>query len=412
MFWKVAWRSLAQRKASVSLTVAALTVSVLVLVGIEHLRQNARSGFARTVAGTDLIVGARAGDINLLLYAVFRLGNASNNIAWRSYEEIAALPDVGWTIPLSLGDSHRGYKVLATNQNYFRHFRYGADQALVLAQGRPFDGLQQVVLGAEVARRLGYQLGDHLVLAHGAASTSFTLHDAHPFEVVGIFAPTGTPVDQTLHVSLESMELIHRQGASHRKENNSELPALEQLQPRSITAVMVGLKSRIKVFQVQRQINQYRGEPLQAILPGVALTQLWSTLAIMEKTLRAISALVLLAALCGMAAMLLASLRERRKEILLLRTIGASPLFIGGLLQLEVLVMTATAVLLALGTATAGLALGNEFWVVRLGLQISANLFHVSTAALVVYVFVGALVIGALPALGAYRISRSVPSGL
>lgn len=404
MFWNVAWRSLAQRKASVLLTVAALAVSVLVLVGIEHLRQNARTGFARTVAGTDLIVGARTGDINLLLYAVFRLGNASNNIAWRSYEEIAALPDVAWTIPLSLGDSHRGYKVLATNQNYFSHFRYGSDQTLVLVQGTPFDGLQQVVLGAEVARRLGYQLGDQLVLAHGAASTSFTLHDAHPFEVVGIFAPTGTPVDQTLHISLESMEVIHRQG--------KEIPALEQLQPRSITAVMVGLKSRIKVFQVQRLINQYRGEPLQAILPGVALTQLWSTLAIMEKTLRAISALVLVAALFGMAAMLLASLRERRREILLLRTIGASPLFIGGLLQLEVLVMTATAVVLALGAASVALALGNEFWVDNLGLQISANLFHAATAELIGYVFAGALVIGALPALGAYRMSRSVPAGL
>lgn len=403
MFWQVAWRSLAQRKASVLLTVAALTVSVLVLVGIEHLRQNARTGFARTVAGTDLIVGARTGDINLLLYAVFRLGNASNNIAWRSYQEISALPDVAWTIPLSLGDSHRGYKVLATNQDYFTRFRYGADQPLVLAQGRPFEGLLEVVLGAEVARRLGYQIGDQLVLAHGAASTSFTQHDAHPFQVVGIFAPTGTPVDQTLHISLESMEAIHSQG---------ELPALDRLQPRTITAVMVGLNSRIKVFQVQRQINQYRGEPLQAILPGVTLTQLWSTLAIMEKTLRAISALVLVAALFGMAAMLLASLRERRREMLLLRTIGASPLFIGALLQLEGLVMTGLAVALALGIAATGLLLGAEFWLAKFGLQISANLFHSATGEIVLYVFAGALVVGALPALSAYRISRSVPSGL
>lgn len=403
MFWQVAWRSLAQRKASVLLTVAALTVSVLVLVGIEHLRQNARTGFARTVAGTDLIVGARTGDINLLLYAVFRLGNASNNIAWRSYQEIVALPDVAWTIPLSLGDSHRGYKVLATNQDYFARFRYGADQSLVLAQGSPFEGLLEVVLGAEVARRLDYQIGDQLVLTHGAASTSFTRHDAHPFKVVGIFAPTGTPVDQTLHISLESMEAIHSQG---------ELPALDRLQPRTITAVMVGLNSRIKVFQVQRQINQYRGEPLQAILPGVTLTQLWSTLAIMEKTLRAISALVLVAALFGMAAMLLASLRERRREMLLLRTIGASPLFIGALLQLEGLVMTGLAVALALGIAATGLLLGAEFWLTTFGLQISANLFHSATGEIVLYVFAGALVVGALPALSAYRISRSVPSGL
>jgi putative ABC transport system permease protein len=406
MFWQVAWHSLAQRKASVLLTVAALTVSVLVLVGIEQLRQNARTGFARTVAGTDLIVGARTGDINLLLYAVFRLGNASNNIAWRSYEEIAALSDVAWTIPLSLGDSHRGYKVLATNADYFAHFRYGSAQPLVLAQGKPFEGLLEVVLGAEVARRLGYQVGDKVVLAHGAASTSFTLHDAHPFQVVGIFAPTGTPVDQTLHISLESMEAIHHPG--HQGHGND----LAQLQPRSITAVMVGLQSRIKVFQVQRQINGYRGEPLQAILPGVTLTQLWSTLAIMENTLRAISALVLVAALFGMAAMLLASLRERRREILLLRTLGASPLFIGALLQLEGLVMAGLAVVFALGIGSAGLALGAEFWLGKLGLQISANLFHAATAKLVLYVFGGALVVGALPALSAYRISRLVSYGL
>jgi putative ABC transport system permease protein len=406
MFWQVAWHSLAQRKASVLLTVAALTVSVLVLVGIEQLRQNARTGFARTVAGTDLIVGARTGDINLLLYAVFRLGNASNNIAWRSYEEIAALSDVAWTIPLSLGDSHRGYKVLATNADYFAHFRYGSAQPLVLAQGKPFEGLLEVVLGAEVARRLGYQVGDKVVLAHGAASTSFTLHDAHPFQVVGIFAPTGTPVDQTLHISLESMEAIHHPG--HQGHGND----LAQLQPRSITAVMVGLQSRIKVFQVQRQINGYRGEPLQAILPGVTLTQLWSTLAIMENTLRAISALVLVAALFGMAAMLLASLRERRREILLLRTLGANPLFIGALLQLEGLVMAGLAVVFALGIGSAGLALGAEFWLGKLGLQISANLFHAATGKLVLYVFAGALVVGALPALSAYRISRLVSYGL
>jgi len=130
MFWRIAWRSLAQRKSSVALTTAALGLSILVLVGIEHLRHNARATFARTVAGTDLIVGARTGDVNLLLYSIFRLGTASNNVSWRSYQEIAALPDVAWTIPLSLGDSHKGYKVLGTNRDYFAHYRYGPNRQL------------------------------------------------------------------------------------------------------------------------------------------------------------------------------------------------------------------------------------------------------------------------------------------
>lgn len=404
MFWKIAWHSLAQRKTSVLLTVVALTVSVLVLVGIEHLRQNARSGFTRTVAGTDLIAGARTGDVNLLLYAVFRLGNPSNNISWRSYREIAGLTDVAWTIPLSLGDSHKGYKVLATNEDYFTYYRYGSGEPLRLSQGRAFQSPFEVVLGAEVARKLGYQLGDSLVLAHGAVSTHFTLHDAHPFEVVGIFAPTGTPVDQTLHISLQGMEALHRPpGAAL---------SPESLQPEALTAVMVGLNSRVKVFQVQRLINQYRGEPLQAILPGITLTQLWSTLSIMENTLRVISGLVLLAALCGMAAMLLASLRERRQEIRLLRTIGASPIFIGLLLQIEVLVMAGLATVLALLLGVAALALGAEFWVSWFGLQIAPNLFHSATANLLALVFGGAILIGMLPAIGAYRLSRSIPAGL
>src|SRR5690606_8131276 len=344
------------------------------------------------------------GDINLLLYAVFRLGNPSNNIRWRSYQEIAGLADVAWTIPLSLGDSHKGYQVLATNDDYFAHFRYGASEPLKLAQGRAFASPFEVVLGAEVARRLGYQLGDRLVLAHGAVSTSFTLHDAHPFSVVGIFAPTGTPVDQTLHISLQGMAALHRPPV--------DTLAPEQLQVDSITAVMVGLKSRVKVFQVQRLINQYRGEPLQAILPGITLTQLWSTLAIMENTLRVISALVLVAALCGMAAMLLASLRERRREILLLRTIGASPMFIGLLLQIEVLVMVGLATVLALVIALGALVMGAEFWLAWFGLQIEPNVFHSATLKLLLLVCGGAALIGMLPAISAYRLSRATPSGL
>jgi putative ABC transport system permease protein len=396
MFWRVAGQSLLQRRASVALTVAALTLSILVLVGIEHLRQSARSGFARTVSGVDLIVGARTGDINLLLYSVFRLGNASNNIRWRSYEEIAASPEVAWTIPLSLGDSHKGYRVLGTNGDYFVHYRYGRDRPLALREGVPFAGPFDVVLGAEVARRLGYALGDQLVLAHGTGHVSFTHHDEHPFTVVGILAPTGTPVDQTLHISLAGMEAMHREGAD-----------AEHLQPHTITAFMLGLKSRVQVFQLQRRINQYGGEPLQAILPGVTLTQLWSTLSIMENTLRVISTLVLVAALFGMAAMLLASLRERRREILLMRTLGASPLFIALLLQMEVLLMVVLSLALALGLLVLALAAGRAFWISSVGLDISLNLFTSATAWTLLLIFVAAVLMGLIPAWSAYRRSSA-----
>ena len=115
MFFRLAYKSLLDRKGSVLLTLLAISVSIFVLLGIEHIRHQAKESFGNTVSGTDLIVGARTGNLNLLLYSVFRIGNATNNIRWETYEEIASNPSVEWTIPISLGDSHRGYRVMGTS---------------------------------------------------------------------------------------------------------------------------------------------------------------------------------------------------------------------------------------------------------------------------------------------------------
>src|SRR5205085_12417904 len=131
-----------------------------------------RENFSQSVSGTDLIVGARTGAVQLLLYAVFRVGAATNNVRMDSLQAIATHRAVAWMVPLSLGDSHRGFAVLATTPEYFARFRYGDRQGLVLAQGKPFDGtlegLYDCVLGADVADALGYRLGQHITLSHGS----------------------------------------------------------------------------------------------------------------------------------------------------------------------------------------------------------------------------------------------------
>ncbi len=154
-------------------------------------------------------MGARSGSINLLLYSVFRIGNATNNIGWESYQRLREHSDVSWTIPISLGDSHRGFRVLGTSNDYFSHYQYGQKQPLAFRQGGPFSGLFDTVIGAQVAKDLGYKMGDNLVIAHGLADKSFNQHDNLPFTVTGILAPTGTPVDRSVHVSLEAIEAIH-----------------------------------------------------------------------------------------------------------------------------------------------------------------------------------------------------------
>ena len=152
------------RRVTLGLTLAAITISVMMLLGVERARVAARESFAQSVSGTDLVVGARTSPVQLLLYAVFRIGDATNNVRWKSFEAISAMPAVEWAIPLSLGDSHRGFSVLGTTGAYFDHFKYGFRRPLELAEGRRFDGIFEAVIGAEVAQQLGYRLGDRIVL--------------------------------------------------------------------------------------------------------------------------------------------------------------------------------------------------------------------------------------------------------
>ena len=346
----LALRSAWNRRLTLGLTLVAIALSVTMLVGVERIRRDAREGFAQSVSGTDLVIGARTSPVQLMLYAVFRIGEATNNIRWRSFQSLAAHPAVAWAIPLSLGDSHHGFPVLATTTAYFDHFRYGASRPLSFASGRRFEGLFDVVLGAEIAQRLGYRLGDKITLSHGTGDTGLAEHADKPFTVVGILARTGTPVDRTAHISLEAMEAIHLDW-----QGGAQLPGFSvapefvrkfDLTPKQITAALIGLKSRAAVFKMQRFVNEYADEPLLAVLPGVALDQLWQVVGIVEQTLFAVSGMVVVVGLSGLVAVILAGLAERRRELAILRSVGARPRDVFLMLTLEGLAMTVLGIFL------------------------------------------------------------------
>ncbi|MDG9925089.1 MULTISPECIES: ABC transporter permease [unclassified Pseudomonas] len=412
---RIALASLANRRFTALLTVFAIALSVCLLLAVERVRTEARASFASTISGTDLIVGARSGSVNLLLYSVFRIGNATNNIRWDSFETLAKHPQVKWAIPLSLGDSHRGYRVLGTAPGYFEHYRYGRAQPLQLAQGKPFADLFEVVLGAEVAEALKYKLGDQIVLAHGVATVSLTQHDDKPFTVVGILARTGTPVDRTLHISLEGMEALHVDWQNGMPARGNAKVSAEQargmhLQPKAITAVLLGLKSKVATFAVQRQVNEFRGEPLLAILPGVALQELWSLMGTAEKALFVVSLFVVLTGLIGMLTAILTSLNERRREMAILRSVGARPWHIAGLLVLEALVLAVAGAALGLGLLYGGIAASQGWVQAQYGLYLPLALPSAYEWSLLGAILGAALLMGAVPAWRAYR--QSLADGL
>lgn len=406
---RLAAQSLRNRSLTAALTVLGIAISVMLLLGVEKVRTGARQSFADTISGTDLVVGARSGSLQLLLYSVFRIGNATNNVTWKSYEDIARQPDVAWIVPLSLGDSHRGFRVLGTDTEYFTRYKYRHGQPLIFAAGAPFKDLFDVVIGADVASTLGYKVGDRIVVAHGVGSVSFVEHEDKPFRVSGILAKTGTPVDKTLHVSLEAIEAIHVDWQNGMPVPGQTVSADEvrrlQLKPKAVTAALVGLKSKLATFRMQRAINEYGEEPLSAIIPGAALQELWGLVSTAETALSVISAMVVATALLGMVTTILTSLNERRREMAILRSVGARPATILGLLVVEGALLTATGVALGALLLYAALYALQPVIDRAYGLDIAVGLPSSSDLMILAAIVLAGIGASIIPALRAYRLS-------
>ncbi len=405
----LALKSLWNRRFTASLTLLSIALSVALLLGVERLRNESRNSFANTISGTDLIVGARSGSIQLLLYSVFRIGNATNNVSWQSYQTIAHHPSVKWSIPISLGDSHRGFRVMGTTADYFVHYRYARDRQLQFTSGAPFSGIYDAVLGSDVAEQLGYKLGQKIVIAHGAGQVSLFRHDNKPFTVTGILRKTGTPLDRTVHIGLAGIEAMHIDW-----QGGSPMPGMRisadkathlDLTPKSITAALLGLNSRISTFKVQYYINNYPPEPLLAILPGVALQELWDMMGVAEKALLAISVFVVLVGLTGMVTVILTSLNERRREMAILRSVGARPTHIMLLISGEAVSLILLGTLLGLALLYAMLIVAQPLIETRYGLFIGLGWPTPYEYTLLGLLLAAGLLVSLIPGIRAYRYS-------
>ena len=415
----VALHSAWNRRGTLALVVLSIALATALLLGLERLRSDIRSSFTQAVSGTDLIVGARTGPVQLMLYSVFRVGGATNNIGMDSVRAVAAHRAVSWVVPLSLGDSHRGHPVLGTTPEYFTRFAYGDRQPLAVVQGRAFsgtlDGLYEAVLGAEVAQALGYGLGQRITLSHGLGSVGGALgaeHGDKPFTVVGVLARTGTPVDRTVHVSLQAIEAIHLDWvggaplpAAAGLKIAPELARKFDLEPKQVTAALVGLKNRVAVFNVQRFVANYEPEPLLAVLPGVALDELWTAVGLGERALMAMSGLVALVSLASLVAVVLAGLNERRRELAVLRAVGAGPRHVLWLLLAEGLLITGLGALLGLGCSLAAVALAAPWVQAQFGIALQSSLPGASQWALLAAVLMAGMLASLVPAARAYRLS-------
>ena len=407
MLLKLTLNSLYARLLTVSMTIFAISLSLMLYLSVEKLRSSAYTSFTNTISQTDLIVGSRTGSVQLLLYSIFRIGNATNNITWESYQDIIEKDEVEWAVPISLGDSHKGYRVMGTNKDFFKHYKYRGNKSLVIKDGKYFSDLYDVVLGFGVAEKLDYQINSSIIVSHGLKS--FTDHDDQPFKVSGILAKTGTPVDNTIIVSLKAIEAIHVDWSSGAKIPGQVTPIDEirkmDLATSNITAVLLGIDSKLKIFQFQRWINEYPEEALTAILPGVALQELWRIVGVVENILLGISFIVILTTLMGMAAIVLSSLNERRREMAIWRAMGASPKIVIGLLMLEALIISCVSIFLSTFLLFILLYFLQPWIDTTYGILVTVEMFSLSDIYIFILFIFAAMFVSLIPALRAYWFS-------
>ena len=374
-------KSIVNRWLSCFLIILTLSSSISLFFIVTRIQESVKTSFQNTVSGVDSVVSARGGDLQILLNTVFLIGQPSQTIKWETFKNIQSNEDVNFSIPITLGDSHRGYKVVGTNNEYFEKIKYSRKRSLIFEQGSGFSGVFDVVLGSAVAEKLDYSLGSSIAISHGLSEAGTTHsfidieddhaeheehdsehedhsdieddhaeHEEHDsehedhsdheitgFEVAGILTPTGTPIDNAVYIHITGYEAIHKGWIGNQKVAKVSLKDILEadLEPKTISAVFVSLKNRTKLFQFQREINSYNPEALTAVMPGITLSRLWKLTGNVDKAFKIITAFIILIALLGMMSMTIAGLNSRRREMAILRSVGASPGNIVGLLLSE-----------------------------------------------------------------------------
>ena len=407
MLLKLTLNSLYARFLTVCMTVFAISLSLMLYMSVEKLRTSAYTSFTDTISQTDLIIGSRASSVQLLLYSVFRIGNATNNITWESYLDIIDRDEVDWAVPISLGDSHKGFRVMGTNKEFFNRYKFRGGQPIEIEKGFLFEDLYDVVLGSGVAEKLGYDISTPLIVSHGLES--FTKHDDQPFKVSGILKKTGTPVDNTVIVSLAAIEAIHVDWSTGAKIPGQQTPIEEirqmDLTPKNITAALVGVKSKLTIFYLQRWVNDYPEEALTAILPGAALQELWRVVGVVENLLLGISVVVIFTTLIGMTAIIFSSLNERRREMAIWRAMGASPRTIIGLLMLEAFFISLLSIIISTILLFFSLAILQPWIDNNYGILVSVEMLSIKDMYVFIMFIIAAMVVSLLPAARAYWFS-------
>lgn len=382
--FRLALAYLAARPLATALTLASFALGIgtiaLLLIGAQQLEQSAKQG----AKGIDLVVGAKGSPIQLVLSSIFHVDVPTGNIPLDEAEKLARHPLVKSAIPLALGDSVDGHRIVGTTEAYPAHF--GAQ----LREGRYWQAPMEAVLGAYVAHHDNAKIGEKFVGAHGIAAGGMAHHD-HPYAVVGILEPTGTVLDRLVLTSIESVWAVHEPHHAGRIQDS----------PREITALLISYRSPRAAATLPREINSRTA--LQAASPAYELARLFSVFGVALDVLRGFGALLVLGAAIGVFAALAAALETRRSDLAVLRALGAGRAKVMGFVLIEGALLAAAGSAIGLLLAHVGAEILGEVFEQSAGSALSGRTFLIEEVWLVLGAVLAGLLAALVPAVRAYR---------
>ncbi len=388
----LALKSLQHKPLSTALNLMLMAIGIAMMTFVLSASRQLEDNALRDAQGIDLVVGAKGSPLQLILSSVFHVDIPTGNIPLAAQAQLEQNRMIRKVIPLALGDSFRGFRIVGTNPDYIAH--YGG----VLAQGKMFAAPLQAVLGSQVAARTGAGLNASLVGSHGLARGGEE-HSGSPYTVVGILKPTGTVLDRLMLTPVESVWRVHEVEQGIDVNDKEEKEAMDA--ERELTALLVQYASPLAAISLPRMINTQTD--LQAAAPAFEAAKLFRMLGVGVDVLRGIAVLMLASAALSMFAALYNALEERKTDLAVLRTLGAPPARLLLLLLAEGLLLATTGALLGwlaghVAVGLLGSILSSDQNLVLSGLFIAPEEAWLAAVALGVG-FSAAL----LPALRAYR---------
>jgi len=332
--FKLSIKNIFNKPLSSFISLALLILGIGIISLLLQLNTLIKDQMDNNLRGIDMVVGAKGSPLQLILSSVYHIDSPTGNISLKDAENISKNRMVGSSIKILYGDNHKGFRIVGAEKKFIELYKG------VIKEGTEWNNPYEVLVGSKVYEKLNINLGDNLVSSHGLRETGQS-HDEGTFKVVGLLKPSNSVIDQLIITSPESVWDIHdthNHEDDHEHEHEDEDDHENEYDDREITAMLIKFKSPMNIIQFPRQINENTN--LQAAVPSYEISRLFKLFGFGIETLSYLAYLIILVSGFSLFINLFNSMRERKYEMALIRTLGASRFQLSSMITLESLVLT------------------------------------------------------------------------